>query len=146
MAAMVYSEADGPNDLLGMKLVASHMCNYHERIYKDREWTGSGLIKLISTSSWFAGISKKSTYTPKKAIALIAVEEVMEKGNRILPHYIDEYDWFPYDIRNPLSNRDDYIQGVTPYINKGGLRSTFWCINYIEESKSGNIFGYTKKP
>lgn len=146
MAAMIYTEADGPNDLLGMKLVASHMCNYYEMLYNGKEWTGAGLHKLISTSNWFADLTKNSKYTPSKAIALIAVEEVMEKGNRILPHYIDEFDWFPYDIRNPLSNRDDYIQGVTPYYNKGGLRSTFWCINYNEEAKSGNIFGYTKKP
>lgn len=146
MAAMIYTEADGPNDILGMKLVASHMCNYYEMLYKGKEWTGAGLHKLISTSNWFADLTKNSKYTPSKAIALIAVEEIMEKGNRILPHYIDEFDWFPYDIRNPLSNRDEYVQGVTSYYNKGGLRSTFWCINYNEETKSGNIFGYTKKP
>lgn len=144
MAAMVYTEADGSNDLLGMKLVASHMCNYYEKLYKGKEWTGAGLHKLITTSGWYAEMTKKSVYNSSKAIALRAVEEVMEKGNRILPHYIDEFDWFPNDIRNPL-NRDAYIQGETTYINKGGLRATFWCINYIEESKSGNIFGYTKK-
>lgn len=145
MAAMVYTEADGPNDLLGMKLVASHMCNYYEKLYKGKEWTGYGLHKLITTSGWYAELTKNAKYNSSKAIALIAVEEVMEKGNRILPHYIDEFDWFPNDVKNPL-NKDDYVQGVTTYLNKGGLRSTFWCINYIEESKSGNIFGYTKKP
>ena len=118
-------------------------------LYKGKEWTGAGLHKLITTSGWYAEMTKKSEYNQnneRHQLALRAVEEVMEKGNRILPHYIDEFDMFPEDVKNPLSNIDNYIRDETIYYGVGWIKVTFWCINIGPDGKSGNIFGYTKKP
>ena len=152
MAAMISTEADGDpkkaEDFLGMKLVASHMCNYYEKLYPNEEWSGKRLHWLITTGSWYADMTKNSKYNhnnERHQLALCAVEEVMEKGNRILPHYIDEFDMFPKDVMTPLSNIDDYISGETIYYGYKWTKATFWCINYMENSKTGNIFGYSKK-
>jgi len=152
MAAMVSAEADGDpkkaEDYLGMKLVASHMCNYYEKLYPNEDWSGKRLHWLITISNWYAEMTKKSEYNPnneRHQLALRAVEEVMEKGNRVLPHYIDEFDMFPEDVKKPLSNIDNYIKDETIYYGVGWIKVTFWCINIGPDGKSGNIFGYIKK-
>lgn len=152
MAAMVSFEADGhpqkAEDYLGMKLVASHMCNYYEKLYPNEEWTGNRLHWLITTSGWYAEVTKNARFNPNNErhhLALKAVEEVMEKGNRILPHYIDEFDKFPDDVMRPLSNIEGYVRDETIYYGFDWIKVTFWCIN-TPNGKSGNIFGYTKKP
>ena len=126
LAAMIKAEFGG--NLLGMKAVASHMAN----LYEHRKWRGSttkSFYNYITTTTWYAERTRNATSF--NSSALKAVEDCIVNGNRILPLYIDEFDYFPYDIPDKTSIANVY-----------GSKGTFWCLT-IYESGKGNIYFYT---
>lgn len=130
---MIKGEYDG--DLAGMKAVASQMAN----LYEYKKWTGSS---CVDTESFYQYITASATYnkTEYNANALKAVEDVIINGNRTLPPYVMEFDWF---IVNPLSS-DKYIQGQTNVNNVYGGSGIFWCMSKTTYGDA-NIFFYDTK-
>lgn len=140
IAAMVYGEYSG--DLVGMKAVASQMANLYEyqQIYGNScgNRTFYNYITSGDGCKWYA--TYNATYSSSKSLALQAVEDVLIKGNRTLPLYINEFDMFPGDIKDPLS-ADSYIQGQTQIRGKWGGSGVFWCIT--KTAGDGNLFYYS---
>ena len=151
LAAMVYHE--GGYNYVGMKAVASHMANlYEEYKFYDKSIKES-LYDFIKDNKWYAEGTRKEVYDGSSSYmrqALQAVEEVIIGGKRILPLYIDEFDWFPNDIVSAnvadMRNKSLYVQGKTIYVNKySNTEMVFWCFNLNSSGTSGNIFGYVKE-
>lgn len=141
LARMVKGEYGA--DIDGMKAVASHMANLYE-IRKHNGYThGQSLFSYITTCGWYATqrIIYNSRYDDAKAQQ--AVRDVLVDGNRTLPLYIDEFDWFPGDIRgaSSASDADSYKPGVTKLYNVYGASGTYFCIT--KTSGDANIFFYT---
>ncbi len=143
IAAMLYNEDS--YTYTGLKTVASHMCNLYERekFYKP---SISDFYSYMSTFKWYSAGSRAAKYDPTyMKDALKAVEEVIIGGNRTLPLYIDEFDWFPKDVVS-AKNKDQYIQNETLYRNiYGSSKIVFWCFSLNSKGTSGNIYGYTQE-
>ena len=122
LAAMIKSEYG--SDLLGMKAVASHMAN----LYEYKKWNGNtskSFYDYITTTTWYASGTRKST--SYNSNSLQAVEDCIVNGNRILPLYIDEFDWFPYDLKN-YKNESYYIPNETKVANIYVANGTVWFL------------------
>lgn len=147
LAAMVYHE--GGYNYIGMKAVASHMANLYERKRFYNSSITASLYDYMHNNGWYASGTRNAVYDGSSSYmrqALQAVEEVIVGGNRILPHYIDEFDWFPNDVVNAM-DKSKYVQGETIYYNIYGDSNdliVFWCFNLNSKGTSGNIFGYVK--
>ena len=144
LAAMVYHE--GGYNYIGMKAVASHMANLYEMNKFNHPSINESLYEFIHDNKWYAWNTRKAEYDGSSYMkqALQAVEEVIVGGKRILPLYIDEFDWFPGDVIN-AKDKSQYVQGKTIYINKySDTEMVFWCFNLNSKGTSGNIFGYIK--
>lgn len=136
LAAMIKNEYG--SDLLGMKAVASHMAN----LYEYKKWRGNttkSFYGYISTTTWYSSGTRKATKYDDKALQ--AVEDCIVNGNRILPLYIDEFDWFPYDLKN-YKDESYYVPNETPVANVYGAKGTFWCLT-LERRNEGNVFFYS---
>ncbi len=144
IAGMVMGEYGG--DLNGMKAVASQMANLYEiNSYNDsnctRNRTFYEYITLPTGScGWYATYDKAPT---TDADALKAVEDVIINGNRTLPLYINEFDWFPGDINgaSSISDSNSYTPGSTKISNIYGSTGTYYCIT--ASGNDANIYFYT---
>ena len=144
IAGMVMGEYGG--DLNGMKAVASQMANLYEiNSYNDsnctRNRTFYEYITLPTGScGWYATYDKAPT---TDADALKAVEDVIINGNRTLPLYINEFDWYPGDINgaSSISDSNSYIPGSTKISNIYGSTGTYYCIT--SSGNDANIYFYT---
>ena len=146
IAGMIMGEYS--SDLNGMKAVASQMANLYEiNTFNNATCTkGKTFYEYITlpvgSCGWYATYdSAPST----NANALKAVEDVLINGNRTLPLYIDEFDWYPNDIlgASSISDSNSYTAGVTKLENKYGSKGTYYCIT--KASHDANIFFYTTK-
>ena len=138
LAAMVTAEYG--SDIVGMKMVASHMAN----LYEYKKWSGAissnkSFYSYITTTNWYAsGTKSKTKYSD---LALKAVEQCIVNGERTLPLYIDEFDWFPNDIKNPKKS-SEYVRLKTSVKNVYGSSGKFWCISQNSKKTDANIFFY----
>ncbi len=146
IAGMVIGEYG--SDLNGMKAVASHMANLYEiNLFNNSSCTkGKTFYEYITSPvgscGWYATYNAAPT---TNANALKAVEDVLINGNRTLPLYIDEFDWYPNDIlgASSLSDSNSYKVGVTKLENKYDSKGTYYCIT--KASHDANIFFYTTR-
>ena len=140
LSRMVNGEFGG--HINGMKAVASHMANLYE-LRKYYNLTGSkSLFEYITTCGWYATASIRFNSSYDSSDAKKAVEDVLVNGNRTLPLYIDEFDWFPNDIVGALS-ASEYKSGITPIKNVYGSSGTYYCITTLEGGGDSNIYFYT---
>lgn len=147
LARIVYKEYS--TDIDGMKAVASHMAN----LYEIREYygytKGRNIHDYITTCGWYGKwpLVSSRIYNPKNdnEKAKQAVIDVLVNGNRTLPLYIDEYDWFPNDIvgARSLFEYQNYTPGVTQLANVYGATGTYYCATIDANVRDGNIFFYT---
>lgn len=138
LAAMIISEYG--SDIVGMKAVASHMAN----LYEYKKWANHKDVKgsffeTISTTPWYSSGTRSDTYY--NDMALQAVEECIVNGHRTLPLYINEFDWYPGDVVNPLGV-DDYVRDITNVRNVYGASGTFWCMSQNSRKTDANIYFY----
>ena len=144
LSRMVYGEYG--DDINGMKAVASHMANLYE-IRKEAGYTGSkGLHEYITTCGWYATASDRFDSSYDNSNARQAVIDCIVNGQRTLPLYIDEFDWFPGDIvgASSLSDSNSYVPGVTQLRNVYGASGTYYCIT-TSSSGDSNIFFFTSE-
>ena len=109
------------------------------------------LISYVRNSGWFAK-SKSRIDNPgsvnKKVLS--AVKDVLVNGNRTMPLYIDEHDWFgdigsiktgskKYTSSSAIKTRSNYKKNKTVIKNHMGSTYTFYCF----PTKTSDPFGYT---
>ncbi|MCH5210696.1 MAG: CHAP domain-containing protein [Oscillospiraceae bacterium] len=126
----------GGADILACRQEASQMCNLNEITY-GRQATEADILKTLhggwySKNSWGKGVTQT---------AIDAVKFVMVMGNRVLPRYVTEHDWFPNDIINPKA-RNKYNVG-DDVENKYDSKYQFYT--FFGANKDGDIAGYFKK-
>ena len=151
LAIICYRE-QGNNDA-GVRACASHMCNYFEKWQSRRFNT---IYECVFGSGWYWTRSRNETWVyehPSVPQATIdAVRDVIIKGNRTLPEYVDEYDCLS-DIKEASNNgirfdpldRTKYQKDVTRITNVYGSDYTFFC---FPDGAAGtcDAFGYISKP
>ena len=109
------------------------------------------LIKYVRNSGWFAH-SKERIDHPKSVSSKVkaAVKDVLVNGNRTLPLYIDEHDYFgdiskivtggsSKSTSSEIKKRKNYKKEETKIYNRMGAEYTF----YSFPAKGSDPFGYT---
>ncbi|MCH5210449.1 MAG: hypothetical protein J1F01_05730, partial [Oscillospiraceae bacterium] len=135
IATCITGETGGA-DSLACCQEASQMCNLNE-VTKGKNATEADILKTLH-SGWYAKSSWNHGVTQK---AIDAVKFVMVEGNRVLPRYVTEHDWFPNDIVNPKA-RGEYRVG-DDVENK--YESKYQFYTFFGTNKDGDIAGYFKK-
>lgn len=143
LAAMAYGEDS--YSLTGLRAVVSHMAN----LYESKRWHGFiksslSFYDYISTTTWYSANTRNRKYNASKMSYIIPIiDDVLVKGNRTIPLYIDEFDLFPNDVKK-TKNTGTYVQGKSKYNNIYGAKNvTFWCFSLNGKGTSGNIYGYS---
>ena len=112
----------------------------------------SSVKDYVRNSGWFAKSKNRIDnpgYVPTAVLS--AVKDVLVNGNRTLPLYIDEHDYFgdiskivtgsrTYDGWISKRTRSHYVPNQTIIYNKMGATYTF----YVFPTPSSDPFGYTK--
>ena len=134
----------------GAAAEASLMANKYEL-----EKSKKGLYKYLYDSTWFRDI--KSRMDKANSIKVdskikLAVKDVLVNGNRTLPLYIDEHDYFgdigkikvnghTYTSSSEIKNRKNYIKDKTVIYNN--MTSTYIFYTFPDENnKDCDPFGY----
>ena len=143
LAAMAYNEDNYSN--AGLRAVISHMAN----LYEYQVWSGNikastSFYDYITSTTWYSAGTRKRAYDDKKmAKVLPMIDDILGKGNRTLPLFVNNFDLFPNDIVNAV-NVSNYVQGVTLYDNIYGAKNhKFWCFSLNSRNNSGNLYGYS---
>ena len=144
------------NNMAGIKAEITLATNRYE--LKKSKY--SSVVDYVKRSGWFACAKTTKVAGPD---AVEAVRDVVVKGNRTLPIYIDEHDCFncnkslcdngnrgdicklvtdgkTYESMDYIKNRGNYVKNRTVIYNKYGGVYTF----YSFPCKSCDPFGYTK--
>jgi len=131
----------------GVKAEASLMANQLETSparQKTYGTSGTALYNWVRNGKWFY---RSEYYMDNGTVAskyIEAVRDVLIKGNRTLPQYVDEHDCFS-DIKSistgNIKDRSAYIKNKTVVKNKMGSTWTFYCF----PSSGSDPFGYTKE-
>ncbi len=142
LAAMAYNE-DGYSNA-GLRAVISHMAN----LYEYQVWSGAiksstSMYDYITTTKWYAAGTRKRQYNDKTMAKILPmIDDILGRGNRTIPLYVNNFDLFPNDIVNPV-NISNYKQGITLYDNIYGAKNhKFWCFSLNSKHTSGNLYGY----
>lgn len=131
----------------GAAAEATLMANRYE-LHRGKH---KSLVKYVRNSGWFAH-SKDRIDHPKNVPGkvLSAVKDVLVNGNRTMPLYIDEHDWFG-DIAklktgsatitssSGIKKRSNYKKNKTKVYNKMSSVYTFYCF----PTPTSDPFGYT---
>ena len=133
--------------LAGAKAEASLMANQLEKSAARQKKYGTGapgLYNWVRNGGWFANASYWMDNGSVSDEILEGVKDVLVRGNRTLPAYIDEHDCLS-DILSIstglVRDKTAYIQGKTIVKNVYGSTWTFWCF----PDSSSDPFGYTEK-
>jgi len=131
----------------GVKAEASLMANLLETSksrMKKYGTNGAGLYTWVREGGWFYRAAYFMDNTSVGSKYVEAVRDVLVKGNRTLPQYIDEHDCFS-DIKSistgSIKDRSAYIPNKTIVKNKMGSTWTFFCF----PASGSDPFGYTKE-
>lgn len=129
----------------GSAAEASLMCNLFESSRGDGY---DSVYDYVRNSGWFANAKRHmdSTTCPDNIVTLVA--NVINKGIRTLPGYIDEHDCFS-DISSAVNNngaisvsdRSKYKKNETRISNRYGSNYTFYCF----PDDISDPFGYTSE-
>ena len=143
LAAMAYNEDSYSNS--GLRAVISHMAN----LYEYQVWSGAiksstSLYDYITTTTWYAAGTRKRQYNDKTmAKVLPMIDDILGRGNRTIPLFVNNFDLFPNDIISP-KNVSTYRQGETLYDSIYGAKNhKFWCFSLNSRNNSGNLYGYS---
>lgn len=129
-------------DANGMSAVASHMANLYELRTHNNQTGGKSLYQYITTCGWYACARKLGDSSYDNSQAQQVVRSVLVEGKRTLPLYIDEFDWYPNDIRGASwESYKSYTPHVTQLNNVYGSSGKYYCITV--SGNDGNIFFYT---
>lgn len=144
LARMAYSEFS--NGIVGQKMVLSQMANLYEYKKKINSCvSGKTFYEYITRTDscgWYGTASSAKDTSIKVSTELFnAAKDILVNGNRYLPLYIEEFDWFPNQIKNPLSNIDSYKRGITAVENTSNAKGTFWCMS--KSAYDANLFYYS---
>lgn len=148
------------NITVGVKAVASQMCNYYEKWQRKNF---SNLYECVFGSGWYWSRSKNEKWVkdhPEVPQAVVdAVKDVIVNGNRTLPEYVDEYDCLQdiaiiindgvaHSDKAYILNRKNYHKDKTVirniYAEDAGDQYTFWCFPDGAEGHC-DAFGYINK-
>lgn len=133
----------GGSDLLACRQEASQMANLHETHYGKTGRDSASIkttVKRASQGGWYADTSWDVVSGPSDN-ALQAVRDVFINGNRYLPRYVCNHDWFPGDVVSPIKDRSEYTKGeqiTTKYTSD----AYFYC--FFGSDNSGDIAMYCK--
>ena len=136
----------------GVAACASHCLNYYEK-YQKKKYTNP--YDCVLYSGWWsneASVRQRMANNCAPTACIEATGDVILRGNRTLPSYVDEYDWI-YDIVSATNNgvafdpqnRSLYKKDITKIKNRFGSSWTFYC---FPDGANGNCdpFGYISKP
>ena len=136
----------------GVAACASHCLNYYEKWQKNKY---KDPYDCVLYSGWWGNeksVRQRMDNNCSPTVCIEAVGDVILRGNRTLPSYVDEYDWL-YDIVSATNNskainpldRSAYIKDVTKIKNRFGSIWTFYC---FPDGAKGycDPFGYISKP
>jgi len=138
----------------GAKAEASLIANRYELEQIKGRYVGKGLVSYVRNSGWFADASEHmSRECPSDFLQ--AVRDVLVNGNRTLPLYVDEHDYWE-DISkivtngqklsgsSAIKNHANYIKDSTVIYNRMSAVYTFYVFPNPEKDTS-DPFGYTEK-
>ncbi|MBP3802328.1 MAG: peptidoglycan-binding protein [Oribacterium sp.] len=136
----------------GVAACASHCLNYYEKYQKSKY---KNPYDCVLYSGWWsneASVRQRMSSNSAPTSCIEATGDVILRGNRTLPSYVDEYDWL-YDITSATNNgvafdpldRSKYKKDITKVKNRFGSSWTFYC---FPDGVNGNCdpFGYISKP
>lgn len=136
----------------GVAACASHCLNYYEK-YQKKKYTNP--YDCVLYSGWWSNetsVRQRMANNCAPTACIEATGDVILRGNRTLPSYVDEYDWI-YDIVSATNNgvafdpqnRSLYKKDITKIKNRFGSSWTFYC---FPDGANGNCdpFGYISKP
>lgn len=129
----------------GAAAEASLMCNLYE---SSRGSSYDSVYDYVRNSGWFANAAKHMDNGNAPDGVVSIVSNVIVKGFRTLPAYVDEHDCLS-DISKAtnngktinVNNRSSYKQHTTEISNKYGSNYTFYCF----PDTNSDPFGYTSK-
>lgn len=135
----------------GVAACASHCLNYYEK-YQKKKYTNP--YDCVLYSGWWSNetsVRQRMANNCAPTACIEATGDVILRGNRTLPSYVDEYDWI-YDIVSATNNgvafdpqnRSLYKKDITKIKNRFGSSWTFYC---FPDGANGNCdpFGYISK-
>lgn len=135
----------------GVAACASHCLNYYEK-YQKKKYTNP--YDCVLYSGWWSNetsVRQRMANNCAPTACIEATGDVILRGNRTLPNYVDEYDWI-YDIVSATNNgvafdpqnRSLYKKDITKIKNRFGSSWTFYC---FPDGANGNCdpFGYISK-
>ena len=129
-------------DANGMSAVASHMANLYEIRNHYGNTGGRSLYQYITTCGWYACARKLGDSSYDNSQAQQVVRSVLVEGKRTLPLYIDEFDWYPHDIKGATwESYKSYTPHVTQLNNVYSSSGKYFCITI--SGHDGNVFFYT---
>lgn len=144
LAYVAQCEQGSPKGAAAEATLMANRFELHGKKYKS-------LISYVRNSGWFAK-SKTRIDNPGRVNkkVLKAVKDVLVNGNRTLPLYIDEHDYFgdissiktgskTYTSSSDIKRRSNYKKNKTKVKNKMGGNYTFYCF----PTKTSDPFGYT---
>lgn len=127
----------------GAAAEASLMANLFEIQNKATKYGSGadGLYNYVRNGGWFA---HAATYMDKKNASsdiIEAVDNVLRKGYRTIPQYIDEHDSYSDITSASPKNNGNYVQFQTIIKNKYGSTYTY----YSNPAPGSDPFGYTSE-
>lgn len=136
----------------GVAACASHCLNYYEKWQKNKY---KNPYDCVLYSGWWSNeksVRERMAGNSAPTSCIEATGDVILRGNRTLPTYVDEYDWL-YDITSATNNgvefnpldRSMYKKDITKVKNRFGSSWIFYC---FPDGVNGNCdpFGYISKP
>lgn len=129
----------------GAAAEASLMCNLFESSRGDNY---NSLVEYVRDSGWFANAEEYMNRRDASSSIVNVVDNVIRKGLRVLPGYIDEHDYFG-DINSAtndgvainVTDRGQYEKNITIIKNRYGATYTFYCF----PDETSDPFGYTSE-
>lgn len=157
--AIICDREQGKN-IAGVKACASQMCNYFERYQKKKF---KSIYECVFGSGWYWDKTQNTEWVanhqnvPTEVID--AVRDVMVKGHRTLPNFVDQYDQLQditvvindgvrHTDKEYILNRHNYVKDKTRirnvYAKEPGDWYTFYCFPDGVDG-SCDAFGYISK-
>lgn len=130
----------------GVRAEASQGANLLETNSKYSRF-GDDIYSFFRNSRWYYESEYYMDHGSASSAAIEAVRDVLCKGERVFPQYVDEHDcikdieWVKTDGKYvEKSDRSNYVKGKTVIHNKMGSTYTF----YAFPAPGCDPFGYTK--
>lgn len=132
--------------IAGVRAEASQGANLLETNATYRKKYGSDIYSMFRNSGWYYKAAHFMDNGSATSSAVDAIRDVLVRGNRVFPQYVDEHDCIS-DIKYAKTNglfinkndRSQYVRGKTIITNVMGSTYTFWSF----PAPGSDPFGYT---